>query len=99
MAGSLSYGISFTILFTTRCQPIYQSWHLVPGGWCRDSSIEDLISPIVSLLLDFTIVILPIPVLWGLQMTVRRRLGAIIMFSLGFMYVTYSLFLLECLLD
>ena len=38
--------------------------------------------------MDVTVVVLPMPVLWGLQMAVGRKIVLSMMFGLGVMYVS-----------
>lgn len=83
----LGYGIAFLCVFMTNCQPISQQWNPVPGGWCRDLSVEELASVTINLAIDLIIVIMPMPVLWGLQMAVRNKIFISLMFCIGFLYV------------
>lgn len=46
----------------------------------------DLYLGIFNLLLDVCVVVLPMPVLWGLQMAVSKKLMLSAMFGLGIVY-------------
>ena len=73
------------------CQPIAFNWnHSIPGGYCGDQKSLDLFIGIVNLLMDVTVVVLPMPVLWGLQMAVGKKFTLSGMFGLGVMYVYFS---------
>lgn len=70
------------------CQPISFHWdHSIPGGNCGDQKPLDLFIGIFNLLMDVTVVILPMPVLWGLHMAVGKKFTLSGMFGLGIMYV------------
>ena len=70
------------------CHPISFNWdHSIPGGHCGDQKSLDLFIGIFNLLVDVTVVVLPMPVLWGLQMAVGKKVVLSGMFGLGIMYV------------
>jgi hypothetical protein len=83
MALDIAYLISFLPLYLTNCVPLSQLWNPVPGGWCRDPTIGDNATIAVNLMLDVAILVLPLPVLWRLQMSVRNRITITAMFSIG----------------
>ena len=68
------------------CRPIARYWDLSVRGTCGDEVSTDLYLGIVNLLLDILIVILPMPVLWGLQMAVNKKVMLSGMFGLGLVY-------------
>ena len=69
------------------CRPLSYSWDkTIPGGKCGDQKSLDLFIGIVNLLLDICVVVLPMPVLWGLQMAVSKKLMLSGMFGLGIVY-------------
>ncbi|TGJ82834.1 hypothetical protein E0Z10_g5933 [Xylaria hypoxylon] len=77
------YFISFIPVFLTNCIPLSQYWDPKPTGWCRDTLIFDNATVAANLLLDFAVLILPLPVLWRLQMSIRDKLTVTSMFSIG----------------
>ena len=73
------------------CRPISFNWdHTIPGGTCGNQKALDLYIGIVNLLLDVTVVILPMPVLWGLQMAMNKKVVLSFMFGLGVVYANAS---------
>ena len=56
-------------------------------GSCGDQKSLDLSIGIVNLLLDVTVVVLPMPVLWGLKMAVAKKAMLSGMFGMGTAYV------------
>ncbi|OTB10577.1 hypothetical protein K445DRAFT_70015, partial [Daldinia sp. EC12] len=84
MAIVACYGIAFMALFMTICHPIDQLWNPVPGGYCRNTSIQEYTSVSFNLIIDLCIFLLPMPWLWGLQMPSRNKVAISIMFGIGF---------------
>ena len=87
------HGINFVFFASTIlssaliCRPLSFSWDKsIPGGKCGDQKSLDLFIGIVNLLLDVCVVVLPMPVLWGLQMAVSKKLMLSGMFGLGIVY-------------
>lgn len=81
------YGVAFLVIFCTNCRPISQQWDPVPGGVCKDVTIEQIASVSVNMVIDTAIVVLPMPPLWGLQMPIRKKIAITGLFSIGLMYV------------
>ena len=66
------------------CKPIAYSWDFtIPGGSCGNLPTFDTVNASVNLLQDFIVVVLPMPVLWRLQMAASRKLAVTGLFSLG----------------
>lgn len=79
------YFVAFLILFMTNCIPLSHLWNPVPGGWCRELTTEEYTSVAFNLVIDLGIWVLPMPVLWNLQMPFRKKVFVTIMFSIGLM--------------
>ena len=68
------------------CKPIsYYSDKTIPGGHCGNLPAFILYMAVVNLLLDFMVVILPLPMLWKLQMKTKRKIELSIVFGMGLM--------------
>ena len=87
------HGVNFAFFVSTIlasaliCRPLSYSWDKsIPGGTCGDQKSLDLYIGIVNLLLDICVVVLPMPVLWGLQMAISKKLMLSGMFGLGIVY-------------
>ncbi|RWA14132.1 hypothetical protein EKO27_g983 [Xylaria grammica] len=81
------YIVSFIPLFLTNCIPLSQYWDPKPTGWCRDTIIGDNATVAANLVLDFAVLVLPLPVLWRLQMSIRDKLTVTAMFGIGFVTI------------
>ncbi|KAL4748732.1 hypothetical protein BDW72DRAFT_205343 [Aspergillus terricola var. indicus] len=74
-------GILLGIVF---CEPFAYNWdRTIEGGHCGDTPKLQLSTAIVNMILDLFIVVLPMPVLWGLQMVKKRKIMLSGVFSLG----------------
>ena len=83
MAISVGYGVSFLVVFLTNCSPVDYMWHPVPGGHCKDITIEEEVNTAINLAIDVAIVLLPIPPVWKLQMPISKKLGVSALFGIG----------------
>jgi hypothetical protein len=69
-----------------QCKPIRAFWTFPPiaDQECIDEGKLTLTCGLVNTIADVLVVILPIPLIAGLRLPLRRRIGAIILVSLGF---------------
>lgn len=78
---------------TFRCHPIDDFWNpLVVGGpnvhrYCTNNNTYYLASSAFNVALDFWILVLPLSIIWTLQLTARRKVGLSAIFLLGGLYV------------
>ncbi len=80
IAGLISVVLSTCLI----CRPISYSFDkTIPGGRCGDLEAFEIYTAVFSLLLDSTVFILPIPVLWKLQMQRKRKIELSIVFGIG----------------
>ena len=76
-----------------RCNPIDDFWNpLVVGApdvrrYCTNSNTYYLASSAFNVVLDFWILILPLSIVWTLQLSGRRKVGLSAVFLLGGLYV------------
>lgn len=81
------------------CTPVSKWWDSNQDGTCINGNLYcGIISPI-HVALDFAIVILPMPLIWNLQMSVRNKLVLSFLLCLGLVASTISLLKIVCLFD
>ncbi|KAK7941422.1 uncharacterized protein PG986_013809, partial [Apiospora aurea] len=85
------YGIAFLPVYLTNCTPIDQLWHPRPDGHCRDMAISDYATVAINLIMDFSMVVLPLPPLWSLRIPRRKKVVVSIMFSFGFATIAFMI--------
>lgn len=56
------------------------------GGSCGDQKFLDMYIAIFNLLLDVMVVILPMPILWRLQMARSKKMALSFILGIGIMY-------------
>ena len=72
----------------TWCIPVRYFWDKsIPGGHCIDTVQFENWASFPNLVTDVAIFILPIPVVWNLQMSVKQKIGVSLTFATGCMYV------------
>lgn len=79
------YFIGFSLGNLLQCTPIAYNWDkTIPGGKCLDPRMGFLISGSINLALDVTLVIMPAPIVWGMQnLSTIKKIGVTAMFGLG----------------
>jgi hypothetical protein len=65
------------------CRPLAFNWDKSIDGVCGDQDKAYRAQAIVNLFVDVAIVLLPVPMLWKLQMPLAKKLGVYVMFSIG----------------
>lgn len=94
--GTLMVLLTFTIFYTTytifSCRPVAYFWTQVTGasGSCLStSSVEaaNYVHAVMCIVTDWTLSILPIFMVWDLQMSYRTKVSVVIILGLGIMYV------------
>ena len=83
MAVSALYVVGVILDTFLMCQPFAFNWDHTIEGSCGNQTLALLLTGALNLIIDVAIVILPLPVLWRLQMPVARKLGVSAMFSVG----------------
>ena len=81
---TIGYWLSTVVTAFTICRPFAYNWDkFTITGHCGDIVAYYLSTAILNLLIDVAIVALPLPILWGLQMNLTRKISLTIIFSLG----------------
>lgn len=84
---TIAWAISTWIVNLMVCTPVaYYYDRTIPGGHCSNQAISGSVNGGLSLLGDVAILVLPIPVIWGLKMNKRRKIGIIAILMLGALY-------------
>lgn len=65
------------------CKPVEYNWNKSIEGKCTGENTAYLVAGIMNLSIDTFIVILPMPVVFRLQMSWSKRISVALMFSLG----------------
>lgn len=65
------------------CQPLERFWNFWVSGHCADRKARNTVTGSFNVILDVLILVLPQPVIWKLQMTIARKNGIFVVFSVG----------------
>ncbi|KAK8008141.1 hypothetical protein PG991_010692 [Apiospora marii] len=80
---TIGYYVACFFTFLFQCIPREKIWHPNVEGRCIDNKGGVLSAGIINLLLDLGILTVPCWAIWHLQMSFKRRLGALAIFSVG----------------
>lgn len=75
-------GILFGTIFM--CNPVEKNWNPTVPGHCGPTSALWIGSAVPNVVIDLMILILPLPKIWGLQISRARKVGLTIVFALGY---------------
>ncbi|KAF2803590.1 uncharacterized protein BDZ99DRAFT_427008, partial [Mytilinidion resinicola] len=77
-----SFAIIFALIFP--CRPIAKNWDvLITEGTCINRTIIYIMTAVVNVATDLTLLTLPIPMIVRLQMPRIQKIGLVAMFTLG----------------
>ena len=78
------YFLATISVYFTIYRPFAYTWdRSIPGGVCGDDVAVYYSTGIINLILDVTIVVMPWPMLWGLQLSMRKKISLTAVFGLG----------------
>ncbi|KAI5798913.1 hypothetical protein EDC01DRAFT_22741 [Geopyxis carbonaria] len=83
MGVCIAFGFAVTMTDLFQCSPIRKGWFSTLPGKCIDQVLFFRSTAIINIILDFTLFLLPLPVMWSLQMRLRQRLALCGVFSVG----------------
>lgn len=84
------WGLACTIGAFTQCIPLKKLWDPTVTGACVDYSRLFIFYSTLNLITDFIIVVMPLPIIWRLQMPREKRITVCVMFGLGGIVVVAS---------
>jgi hypothetical protein len=78
--------IAFIFSCIFLCSPITFAWTQWDGehtGKCNNNNTLSYANASISILLDLVALSLPIPQIWNLQLSLKKKIGVLLMFSVG----------------
>ncbi len=76
-------GVGIVVAMNFQCIPHAASWDFTIQGKCYPLYSLQLSSGIIYLISDIVMFCLPQRTIWGLQMSLQRKMGVSIVFGLG----------------
>lgn len=80
---SILYGLVVFLEVFLICRPMAVDWNAQIDGTCGDQIISYLVLEVLGLLLDFTVLIVPLPCIWRLQMERAKKMSVSTLLSVG----------------
>ncbi|KAI9886879.1 MAG: hypothetical protein M1823_001315 [Watsoniomyces obsoletus] len=79
----LAYCTAFVLVSIFQCTPIPHMWDKSIEGHCINTPIFLLLGAVFNIVSDIVIVLLPLPIVWNLQVTRRQKIALTSVFLLG----------------
>ena len=85
IVGSVTLGAFISSFFATifECTPVSHFWNFMGPGTCVNRLALFTATAVINTVLDFTILLLPIPSILKLQLTLTKKLQLVFTFMLG----------------
>lgn len=81
-----AFGVAVVIDDLLACRPLSKMWKPLQPGVCENPFVSLVALSSCNMATDLILILLPMPMIWGLQMATRRKIGLTIIFALGLMY-------------
>jgi len=79
--------IGFLVSIITLCQPFSRYWNVLGPGHCGSLSGSQVATSSINTVVDLAIVLLPLPIIWRLQMQTQKKIKIMGIFAVGAMQV------------
>ncbi|KXJ89363.1 hypothetical protein Micbo1qcDRAFT_235195 [Microdochium bolleyi] len=101
IVGNVLYLVVFELITVFQCTPIEGAWLHWDGEFeatCRNLNLQAWVAAAVCLVLDIATIVLPLPELWRLSMSWKKKLQVLSMFCVGFFVSLVAILRLQYLL-
>ena len=91
---NVAYLIVFVLISVFQCNPLkgaYLRWDGEHDYQCNNINAQGWAAAIVNMILDIIVMMLPLRELYGLNLSMRKKIGLLCMFSLDILYVNSPL--------
>lgn len=80
----ICWGIATFFSSVFQCRPVKAAWlPILPGAHCLNYRAWLIWTNVPNIVIDFSILVLPIPLVWGLHLSVPRRFSLNTVFLVG----------------
>lgn len=76
------------------CNPVAKSWDKSIPGTCQPISVMRNMNSSANIVSDFIILMLPLPIIWRLELPLKQRMAVAGIFGLGFLLVLHPILFL-----
>ena len=102
IAANITYAVTFDFLLAFQCNPIRGAWLTWDGTFhakCISINLLGWSAAAINIVLDLSVIILPLPELFRLSMSLRKKVQIIMMFAVGFFVTFVSIIRLRSLVE
>ncbi|KAI0025390.1 hypothetical protein F4780DRAFT_791020 [Xylariomycetidae sp. FL0641] len=102
IGANLTYMVVFDLLLIFQCKPLYGAWTFWDGtfeGECISINVLGWTAAAFNIVLDLSVIMLPMPELFQLSMSLRKRLQIVAMFAVGLFITVVSIVRLHSLIQ
>jgi hypothetical protein len=90
------FAVTFTVIF--QCSPVNFVWNkALAGGHCINFEMFIFSTALINIITDFALVVMPVPILWKLQMPTTKKIGTCAIFLLAGIVIISSVLRLTTL--
>lgn len=92
VVGAIVWGWALSIVLEAflLCTPFEFNWDpTLPNGKCADRNAAFVAAGVLNMATDFMVLSLPITYIWKLQLRTGQKVGLILVFGLGLLYVVF----------
>lgn len=91
MGMNIAWGIWSMFGSWVVCTPIAYNWdQSIPGGHCGNRVAASVSIGVIDIFIDFCILLLPIPMVWRLQLPFKNKIGLSLIFCVGIITIVVS---------
>ena len=83
--------VSTALVKIWECNPRPRIWNKSIRGTCLDNSRVLETSGVFNLVTDIIILLVPVKAVWNMQLNTRRKVGVVLVFTVGLTYVFQSI--------
>ncbi|KAH7125892.1 hypothetical protein EDB81DRAFT_730175 [Dactylonectria macrodidyma] len=87
---NIGYFIAFELVSIFQCSPIegaWRAWDKEFPAKCNNINMQGWMAAVFNIVLDLGTLIIPLPALWALSLSLRKKVQIMLMFSVGFFIV------------
>ena len=96
-AFTIAWVLAMMLVVIFQCNPVQFFWNReIPGGHCINANDFYFAMAVVSTVVLVTVLFLPVPIIWTLQISYTRRLGLAFVFTIGVLYVILATVTTQC---
>jgi hypothetical protein len=79
-----AYSIALILSLSFACNPIKKAWDVtVTEGTCINRPAVYVLLAVLNIATDVILLVIPIPMVWRLQMPVAQKIGVVVVFLIG----------------